>query len=563
MKEVFLLMDLDLRKSRPWIRHYDRVVPAEINYPTFPAYMMLKDAANVEPDKAATYFFGTEITFWDLYLTTIRLANKLIELGVKKGDRIGILLPNSPQFVIAYWSLLTTGAIVVNLNPMYTRYELSEIIKKTGLTGLFSFDMALPNVKAVCQEVDIPLVIITKLTDYINGSLPSTSESLDLEPGWHHFSQLLEESTNTVPPRIPIKEDDPALIQFTGGTTGIPKGATLSNRNLVAGSYATDIWGSSVLHRLPPARRFVLCTLPYFHVYGEIVAMSYAICSCSTQVILPIFDIEEVMRTIENIKEFSFWPCVPTMLMAVVNHPKAKEIDLGKKFALVNNGAAPCPLELIERAKDLNIFLSEGWGMSETTSLGISNPIQNTKKPLSIGIPFPDIDIRIVDLQTGEDVKPGERGEIMIKGPLVMGGYWNDPEETAKQMKDGWLYTGDVAYQDEDGYVFIVDRSKDMIIAGGYNIYPRDIDEVIFKHPKVKDVITIGIPDAYRGETIKSFVQLVEGATVTEQEIIDYCRQYLAAYKVPRSVEFRDQLPRTNVGKALRRLLRDEETAKQ
>ncbi|MGE5544968.1 MAG: AMP-binding enzyme, partial [Bacillota bacterium] len=217
---------------------------------------------------------------------------------------------------------------------------------------------------------------------------------------------------------------------------------------------------------------------------------------------------------------------------------------------------------LIQRANDLNIFLSEGWGMSETTSLGITQPIQGVKKPLSIGIPYPDTDVKIIDLATGEPVKQGETGEIWIKSPLVMSYYWNNPEETANQLKDGWLRTGDLAYMDEDCYIFIVDRSKDMIIAGGYNIYPRDIDEVLFKHPKVKDAITVGIPDEYRGETVKAFVQPVEGVEVTAEELIAYCREHLAAYKVPRSIEFRSELPRSNVGKALRRLLRDEEIAK-
>jgi long-chain acyl-CoA synthetase len=265
------------------------------------------------------------------------------------------------------------------------------------------------------------------------------------------------------------------------------------------------------------------------------------------------------MDTLARFKDISYYPAVPTMITAVLNHPRAAELELGKKFGVLNSGAAPCPLELIKKAKDMNIFIAEGWGMSETTSLGITNPYLGVKKPLSIGLPYPDTDVRLVDLNTGEDVPRGERGEILIRSPLVMKGYWNDPEETAKQLIDGWLHTGDIAYQDEEGYIFIVDRTKDMIIAGGYNIYPRDIDEVIFKHPKVKDVITIGIPDAYRGETPKSFVQLVEGATTTEEEIIAFCRQHLAAFKVPTKVEFRSELPRTTVGKALRRILRDQE----
>ncbi len=490
------------------------------------------------------------------------MANTLIELGVKKGDRVGIHLPNSPQFVIAYWALLTVGAIIVNLNPLYTKDELRFCVDNTTMTGLITFDMVLPIIKAVCQEVNIPLVIVTRITDFVAGAPLSTPAELGLEEGWHHFSELLEKSNNAIPPHIPIVPADPAIIQFTGGTTGVPKGAVLTHRNVVAGSYAVDMWGTSVIGRLPTSRKRVLCTLPYFHVYGEVVAMCASVQNGSTQVLLPRFDVEEVMNTIAAFPEYSFWPCVPTMLAAVLNHPRVEELDLAKRFALINSGAAPCPLPLIQRAKDLNIFLSEGWGMSETTSLGITQPIQGVKKALSIGIPYPDTDVKIVDLETGEPVKQGETGEILIKSPLVMKEYWNNPEETASQLKDGWLKTGDLAYADEDGYIFLVDRSKDLIIAGGYNIYPREIDEVLFKHPQVKDAITVGMPDEYRGETVKAFVQRVEGATVTEEELIAYCRERLAAYKVPRSIEFRSELPRSTIGKAFRRKLRDEEIAK-
>lgn len=552
----------EILAKRPWLRQYDYDAPVTINYPRYPAFDMLLNTANYTPHRAATWFYGTEITFWELYLTTIRLANTLIDLGVKKGDRIGIFLPNCPQFVISYWALLATGAIVVNLNPLYTADELKSVVKMTGMSGLIAFDMVLPNVRAMLKDFEVPLVVVTRLFDFITGAGVSTKEDLGLEAEWYHFSELLARSTNTVRPRISIKPEDPALIQLTGGTTGVPKGATLTHHNLVTATHLVGLWGRSVTEKVPIERRVVLCTLPYFHVYGEICAMSYSIFTTSTQVILPRWEIEEVMNTIALFPEFSFWPCVPTMLQAVLHHPRAEELNLGVRFDFVNSGAAPCPVELIEKGKDMNIYMSEGWGMSETTSLGISNPVTNLKKVGSIGIPYPDVDIRIVDIQTGEDLPVGERGELVIKSPLVMKEYWNNPEETARQLNDGWLNTGDMAYIDEDGYVFIVDRTKDMIIAGGFNIYPQEIDDVIFKHPQVKDVITVGIPDEYRGETVKAFIQPVEGATVTEEEIIAFCREKLAAYKIPRIIEFRSELPRSTVGKAFRRVLRDEEIAK-
>ncbi len=556
------MADEELLKKRPWLKHYDWSVPWTFNYPKFPAWELLRNTANLEPNKEATWFYGTTITYKELYRMCIRLANELIELGVKKGDRIGIMLPDCPQFNIAYWSILMTGAIVVNLNPLYTYEELKKCIETTGTTGLFTFDTVLPKVKPLCKAVNVPLVVVTRLMDYVNGQGVSTPEELGLEEGWHHLSRLIEQSTNKIPPRVPLNPDDPAIIQFTGGTTGTPKGAVLTQANAVAAAVQVTRWGASNLDDTPIEKRKVFCVLPYFHVYGEVCCILYCTFSCATQIILPRFDVNEVIDTLNKFAEFTYWPCVPTMLQAVLNSPRVEELDLSYKMNFVGTGAAPCPLELIQQALDMDVYYSEGWGMSETTSLGISNPVQGKKKALSIGFPFPDVDIRLVDPETLQDVSHGERGEIWMKGPTVMKEYWNNPEETAEAFVDGWLRTGDIAYMDEDYYVFIVDRTKDMIIAGGFNIYPRDIDETLYKHPKVKDVICVGIPDQYRGETVKAYVQLVAGQTATDKELIDYCREHLAAYKVPKIIEFREELPRTVTGKALRRLLRDEEIAK-
>ncbi len=552
----------ELLKKRPWLKQYDWRVPWTLNYPKFPAWEILRNTANLEPDKEATWFYGTTITYLELYHTCIRLANKLIELGVKKGDRIGILLPNSPQFIIAYWSVLMTGAIVVNLNPMYTYEELKHYAENTGMTGLFTFDTVLPKVKPLCKAVNIPLVVVTRITDFVNGQGVSTPEDLGLEEGWRHLSRLIEQSTNKIPPRLPLTPDDPAVIQFTGGTTGIAKGAVLTQSNLVAAAMFVNRWGSPTLDDTPIERRKVFCVLPFFHVYGEVCCILYCTFGYATQILLPRFDVDEVIDMMKLFWDITYWPCVPTMLQAVLNSPRIEELNLSKRTGFVGSGAAPCPLDLVQQALDMDIYFSEGWGMSETTALGISNPVQGKKKPLSIGIPYPDVDIRLVDPVTLEDVPQGERGEIWIKGPTVMKEYWNNPEETAATLVDGWLRTGDVAYMDEDNYVFIVDRTKDMIIAGGYNIFPRDIDEVLYRHPKIKDVICVGIPDKYYGEIIKAYVQLVAGQTVTEQELKSYCKEHMVPYKIPRVIEFREELPRTATGKALRRMLRDEEIAK-
>ncbi len=549
-------------ESRPWQRHYDYNVPLTIRYPRIPLHDLIGIPANSYPDKPALNFYGTEMTFWELRCLVLRMANALGNLGVRKGDRVGMNLPNCPQYLIANYAALSLGAVVVNLNPMYTTPELKHAVQKTGLTTLFTFDMVLPYIRALCQEVEIPRVIVTKPTDYITGLGQSTKESLELDPKWHHFSELLDGCTDTKRPRVQVNPEDPCMIQFTGGTTGVPKAAVLTHANLVAATFQCALWGSSTTNLTPPERRSVVAVLPFFHVYGNIVVMNWAMLNCATQILIPRFQIDEIIGTLANFKEITFFPAVPTLITALINHPKVAELDLGKKLGLLNSGAAPMPLELIEQVKDMGIFFSEGWGMSETTSLGTANPIMGLKKVGSIGVPFPDTDIRIVDVEQGlEEVKPGEPGELLIRSPLIMKEYYDNPEETAGQIKGGWLSTGDIVVRDEDDYLFIVDRKKDMVIAGGFNIYPREIDEVLFEHPKVMDAVSVGIPDEYRGETLKAYIVLKSGETATGEDIIAFCKEKLAAYKVPKLVEFRDALPKSAVGKTLRKILRAEEEA--
>lgn len=550
-------------QSRPWQRHYDWNVPETIRYPRIMAHELLGISVSAFPDKPATHFFGTELTFWELRCRVLRMAHALGEAGVRKGDRVGVHLPNCPQYIISYYASLFLGAMVVNLNPMYTVDELKGLTTNTTVSTLITFDMVLPNVRALCQEVEIERVIVTRVTDYIDGFGQSTPEELELEEGWLHFSNMLEASTSTSLPRVEMSVNDPALIQFTGGTTGLPKGAVLTHANLVAATMQCSLWGSATTGLTPPEKRRVMAVLPYFHVYGTIVVLNWGMFNCATQIIAPRFELDEIMGILEGFSQITFFPAVPTMINAIINHPRAAELELGKRLGLFNSGGGPMPLELIEQAHDMGITYGEGWGMSETTSLGIANPLMGMSKAGSIGIPFPDTDVKLVDLESGtEEVPKGEPGELIVKSPLVMQGYWNNPEETAGQLKDGWLYTGDVAVQDEDDYFAIVDRKKDMIIAGGYNIYPREIDEVLYEHPKVADAVSVGVPDEYRGETVKAFVVAKPGETVTSEEIIAFCREKLAAYKAPKLVEFRDELPKSAVGKILRKVLRQEELEK-
>ncbi len=558
------IVDKELLKTRPWVKFYDVDTPAEIRYPKFPLQDMLRNTATMFPDEVAIWFYGTEITFWELYNTVNRFAQALLALGIKKGDRIGIMLPNSPQFVIAFQAIVTVGGIVVNMNPMYTVDEMKSIVDTTDAAMIVGYDGVIGNLKALTEIRDVPHVVVTRLADYIPGAGTSTAAELELKPEWHYFAELLAKTESCIRPRIDIDpEKDPAVIQFTGGTTGTPKGATLSHYNLVSAIHATYYWGRTLIGRIPEPQRSVLSIIPYCHVYGQGNCMGYGILAAATQIILPRFEINEVMDTIAKFEKIVYFPAVPTMLNAIVNHPRAAELEIGRRITFVGSGAAPCPPELVKTLLDMNVYYQEGYGMSETTSQATSGPPMALKKFGSVGVPYPDVDLKIINPDTGEEVPRGEVGEIVMTSPYVMMGYWNNPEETAKQLRDGWIYSGDLAYMDEDGFVFLVDRSKDLVIAGGYNIYPAEIDGVIAGHSKVYDAMCIGVPHEYRGETLKAFIVPKPGETLTEEEIITYCREKLAPYKIPKMIEFRSEVPRTPTGKALRRILREEEIAKQ
>jgi long-chain acyl-CoA synthetase len=372
----------------------------------------------------------------------------------------------------------------------------------------------------------------------------------------------MEDCRNTKKPRVSISPDDVAVLQFTGGTTGIPKGAMLTHKNIIAATVQISTWLSPIILLVPQERRLILLHLPLYHIYGNLM-MNLSIYSCITQILVPRFQIDELVELMMRYEQITSFPTVPTVVSALLNHPRLDEINPGRRFISINASGGPTALSLIEQLDDMGIYTRQGWGMSETVSMGTNTPVFGIKKINSIGIPYPDNDVRLVDLEKGvEDVPRGEPGEIIIKSPTVMKGYWNNPEETAQQLKDGWLYTGDIAIQDEDDFLFIVDRKKDMVISGGFNVYPREVDEVLFQHPKVEFGIAVGVPDEYRGETLKAFIVLKKGQTATGREIIDFCREKLAPYKVPKLVEFRDSLPQSSVGKVLRRELRSEEIKK-
>jgi len=551
-------------EDRPWHRYYDYNVPATVRYPRICIHDLLTLPTNTFPNKPATIFFGTEMTFSQLRSQVLRMANALGALGIQKGDRVGLHLPNCPQYLIAFYGLMHLGAIVVNMNPMYTASELRLLAENTEIRTLITFDLVLSNVRKLCESVEIPCVIVTRVTDWVESMPTSTPGELDLEEGWLHFSTLLDNCSDTRRPRINVSPKDPAVLQFTGGTTGVPKGAITTHENLVAAAYTFFTWYNPILAVEAPEKRTILAVLPYFHSFGNSVVIGMSMVSCCTQIMVPRFDVDSLMDLLSQFERIAFFPTVPTIISALLNHPRAEEINLAGRLGSLTSGAAPLPRELFERANDVGIMLAEGYGLSESCSAGCVNPALGLKKVGSIGLPLPDIDVRIVDLEEGKEELPaGERGELIMRGPTITHGFWNNPEETANQFRDGWLYTGDIAARDDDHYFYIVDRKKDMIIAGGFNVYPREVDEVLYQHPKVLHAVAVGIPDEYRGETVKAYVVLKPGETAAEDDIISFCREKLAAYKVPKLVEFRNSLPQSAIGKVLRRILRQEEEEKR
>lgn len=543
--------------DRFWHRQYDYNVPTTIRYPQIAVPELLQIPANTLPDKAAIHYEGAEITFYEFRLLVLRMANALASLGVQKGERVGIQLPNCPPYLIAYYSSLSLGAIVVNINPASTLEELSLIVGTTGLSTIFTLDETADRIRELNKKTHIPRIILTNRRDYAEDTNCNFSGE-----GWHSFSALLAGCTNLRRPRVEVDTRDPAVIQFTGGTTGIPKGAVLTHANLIAAVMQTSPRMFPLLQFIPPERRTSLIIVPLYHIYGNLIA-NWSLFNGLTQILVPRFQAGEVIDLLLKISEVTYFPAVPTMLTALVNHPRIAEINLGRKIHIINSGAAPCPVELIERLRDMGVFITEAWGMTETAGLGVVNPILGKKKTGSIGLPAPDNDIRLVDLADGvTEVSRGQPGELLLKGPAVMQGYWNNPEETAAQLVDGWLHTGDIAVQDEDGFLFIVDRKKDMIITGGFNVYPREVDEVLYRHPKIKEAATVGIPDSYRGERVKAYIVAQEGETITPEEIIAFCKERLAPYKAPMEIEFRPSLPLSPAGKILRKILRDEELKK-
>ena len=548
--------------ERVWVRHYDPGVPATIDYPRVPLFRLFEQAADRFPDRIATSFFGATLSYRELDALTNRFAHALRDLGVAKGDRVGLLMPNCPQFVICYYGALKAGAVVVATNPLYVEREVEHQFNDAGNETAVVFSRRYPLVNAVRGRTKLKRVIVTSIKDYFPPLLrllytlakeKKEGDRQTLREGDLDLNKLLRYApdTRTV---TDVSADDVALLQYTGGTTGIPKAAVATHFNLVADTLQLKAW----LELSDEATARFLAVIPFFHVYGMVACMSIALATGSTLYLHPKFDIKNVLKTIQDDK-IDYFPGVPTMYVAVNNSPLTPRYNLRAIKACVS-GAAPLPLEVQRKFEDLTGGrLLEGYGLSEAPTATHANPLRGLNKEGSIGLPLPDVDCRIVDIADGVTEMPiGQPGELCIRAPEVMQGYWNRPDETKEALRDGWLHTGDIAKVDEDGYFYIVDRKKDLIISGGYNIYPRDVEEVLFTHPQIKEAAVAGVPDLKWGETVTAFVVLKGGEKATPDEIRAFCRERMAAYKVPTVVDFRKALPKTLVGKVLRRVLTEE-----
>ncbi|SFJ54636.1 long-chain-fatty-acid--CoA ligase [Thermoflavimicrobium dichotomicum] len=515
----------------------------EFQYEIMSLPQMLDRTVERHRDKTAVTFYQMELSYEQLQGMTRLVAGALQRLNVGKGDRVGLMLPNCPQYVAAFYGILRRGAIVVQVNPMYTEREIEYVLQDSGADVLFVLADLYPRVKNVGHH--LKKVIIVELT-------PGSSELTENTVSWDSFL----DGASPVADEMVDPEQDVAVFQYTGGTTGRSKGAMLTHRNLVANVQQINEHASEDPFSEGDK---ILTVIPLFHVYGMTCAMNLGILIGINVILLPRFEPLEVLQAIQQ-HQPTYFPGVPTMYVALNSYPGAEQYGINA-IRVCNSGSAPLPVELIQSfEKKTGATMIEGYGLSEASPTTHSTPRKGLRKPGSIGIPLPGTEARIVDLETGTRTLPiGEAGELVIRGPQVMKGYWNMPEETEQTIRDGWLFTGDIARMDEDGYFYIMDRKKDLIIASGYNVYPREIEEVLYTHPAVLEAAVVGVPDAYRGESVKAFVVLKPGASATVEEIEQFCRQNLAAFKIPRQIEFRASLPKTAVGKILRRVLVEEE----
>ena len=553
----------DLIKRRPWLKHYEPDVPFTLAYPSQPLFRFLDTAARHHPRTRALIFYDRALTYRELNDAVNRFANALMQLGVKKGDRVALLLPNSPQMVIAYYAALKAGAIAVSLNPLSTADELGHQLNDSGAETIVALSVFHPLIKVVKAGTPLKRVIVTNIKEYFSPLRRALftivreareGHRIDLrgERDAFAFQGLLVRASNAQP-TIDVAPDDLALIQFSSGTTDLSKGVMLTHANVVANTAQVRHWITDI----DEGAERMLCVLPFSHIYGMTTAMNLGISIAATLILLPTFSTREVLNVITRYRPTLF-PGVPTMYVAINHFPNVRKYGLKSIRACVS-GAAPLPLEVQEEFEKLTRGnLVEGYGLTEASPVTHANPIYGQRRTGTIGVPFPDTDAKIVDMQTGQDAPVGAIGELAVRGPQVMRGYWNRPDETAQVLRDGWLFTGDLARMDEDGYFQIIDRKKDMILAGAFNVYPRDVEEVLYENPKVLEAAVAGVPSEGGQQFVKAYVVLRKGEVATPEEFVEFCRMRLNESAVPRLIEFREQLPKTFVGKVFKRKLEEK-----
>lgn len=555
-------------KEKPWLANYEKGVPEKIVYEEICLPAILERSADKYPEKMALLFQGYKVTYRQLNDMVNRFASCLDSFGIRKGDSVAILLPNVIPCVVAYYAILKIGGIAVMNNPLYSDRELKHQFNDSGSKALVTIDLLGNRMIDLRPETTVKQIVYTSIGDYLPfpknllfplvGKKKNLAATVKSAENVYKWKPLLAEGSPH-PPDVELSFDDVAMYQYTGGTTGVSKGVMVTHSNLSKQVQQVGAWFPTFT-----SDEVMLGALPFFHVFGLTTAMNLAIYLGWGDILVPKPQPEPLLETIRKFKP-TFAPLVPTMYIGMLNHPDIDKTDLTSIKGCFS-GSAPLPVEVIrDFEKITGAVIVEGFGLTEATPVTHVNPFAGGKRKVgSIGVPISDTECRIVNLDAEDtDVPVGQTGELLVKGPQVMKGYWNNPEETARTLTDEWLRTGDIAKMDDEGYFYIVDRKKDMIISGGYNVYPRDIEEVFYEHPKILEATAIGIPHPTRGEAIKVFAVFKEGETATQEELIEYCKDRLANYKLPTDIEFRDDLPKSNVGKILKKDLREEEMAKR
>lgn len=548
--------------EKPWLQHYDESVPPTLEIPRHTLHHFLEESARKYPENTALVFQGNEITYRQLNQLADNLAAALIADGFKKGDRAVIYMPNSPQFVISYFGILKAGGIVIATNPLYTKRELEHQLHDCGAETVLVMSMYYNLLKQVQKsgKTNVKRIIVANIKDYLPGlkkilfTLLKESKGghkVTLQNGDQKFTDFIARGQNAPKPNVDVSPDDVALLQYTGGTTGLSKGAIALHRNLVANTYMLQAWID-----WEPGKEVILGAIPFFHSYGMVTALIFSASIAGKLIIIP--DPRNQKDVLGSISKYhvGIFPGVPAMYVAINNNPDviAGKYNIRSIKACIS-GSAPLLQETKRRFEELTGGkLVEGYGLTEAHVATHANPIHGENRAGSIGLPLPNVEVKIVDPVNPEVEMPvNEVGELAIKAPNIMVGYWNMPQESANTLVDGWLYTGDIARMDEEGYFYIEDRKKDLIIAGGYNIYPREVEEVLMTHPAVQEVAVVGVPHPSRGETVAAWIVKQPGDATTEEEIIEWSKEQLAKYKYPRIVIFVDELPKTTVGKVLKR----------